>query len=50
MRTIFEPMLKIDRKEEFFASWSDWFVLSDKIEDLRKPGLLKCTRLFYSII
>ena len=41
IRRMFEPMLKIDMKASFFENWHEWFVLSDRVEDLRKPGLLK---------
>ena len=41
MKAIFEPMVKPEMLSSFFENWEKWFVLSDKVEDLRKPGLLK---------
>ena len=41
MRAIFEPMLKPDRKEEFFKIWSDWFVLEETVRDEKTSGKLK---------
>ena len=35
-------MIRAGMKDDFFAEWGNWFVLSDKVEDLRRPGLLKC--------
>ena len=41
MRSIYDPMLKPENRQSFYVHWKKWFVLSDRIEDLRKPGLLK---------
>ena len=46
MRAIFEPMLQSSKKESFFNEWDKWFVLTDTIDDLRKPGLLKRMFIF----
>lgn len=35
-------MIKAGMKDDFFREWGKWFVLSDEVEDLRRPGLLKC--------
>ena len=45
MRSIFEPIIKPEKKESFFKDWSQWFVLTDEIKDLRQPGLLKSKSL-----
>ena len=47
MRSIFHPMLKPDKVASFYNNWETWFVLSDKVEDLRRPGLLKS--IFHSV-
>ena len=41
MRAIFEPLLKEDRKEDFFKIWGEWFVLEDTVRDEKTPGKLK---------
>ena len=41
IKSMFKPILKEDKVESFFNEWSQWFVLTDLVEDLRKPGLLK---------
>ena len=41
MKSIFHPMLKPDKIDSFYAGWEEWFVLTDRVEDLRRPGLLK---------
>ena len=46
MEKIFLPIVKENRKEEFLAKWEDEFVLSETIENSRKPGLMKGKNLF----
>ena len=46
MRAIFDPMLKDDKKKSFYNEWINWFVLTDRVEDIRKPGLLKSKSCF----
>ena len=41
MRAIFEPLLKEDRKEDFFKIWADWFVLEETVRDEKTSGKLK---------
>ena len=41
MYSIFHPILAAGKEESFFTKWGDWFVLTDTIEDQRRPGLLK---------
>ena len=47
MKKLFFPIVQPGKLEEFKKRWSEWFVLSDKIEDEKRPGLLKeefCTQ------
>lgn len=46
MKAIFGPMLKPSMVKNFYEKWSEWFVLTDLVEDLRKPGLLKSIIFF----
>ena len=46
MKSIFHPMLRSEMIESFYAGWEEWFVLTDKVEDLRRPGLLKSKHCF----
>ena len=41
MDCIFRPIIAPGKEESFFDQWADWLVLTDTIEDQRKPGLLK---------
>ena len=41
MESIFFPIVKKDKLGEFQAQWHKWFVLSNRIQDEKKPGLLK---------
>ena len=41
MDSIFRPIIKVGKEESFFGKWADWLVLTDTIEDQRRPGLLK---------
>ena len=41
MDSIFRPIIAAGKEESFFAKWADWLVLTDTIEDQRRPGLLK---------
>ena len=47
MRAIFGPILKPNMIESFYQKWGEWFVLTDLVEDLRRPGLLKSSNLYY---
>ena len=47
MEAMFFPIVKEGKLDEFKEKWSQWFVLSDTIEDEKKPGILKeefCTQ------
>ena len=46
MKSIFHPMLRSDKIDSFYNKWEEWFVLTDKVEDLRRPGLLKSEHYF----
>ncbi len=41
MRAIFDPILKADRKEDFYKIWQDWFVLEETVRDEKTSGKLK---------
>ena len=41
LRSLFDPMVKPAKKESWEATWKDWFVTTDEIWDIRKPGKLK---------
>ena len=41
LRSLFDPLVKPSKKESWEVSWKDWFVTTDEIWDIRKPGKLK---------
>ena len=41
MENVFLPIVKEDRLEEFQRVWGDWLVLSNTIEEKKRPGKLK---------
>ena len=41
MESIFLPIVKKDKLEEFKMIWDKWLVLSNRIEDEKRPGILK---------
>jgi len=41
MESVFFPIVKNGMLEKFKSEWTKWFVLSNKIEDEKRPGLLK---------
>ena len=41
MGAIFLPIVKKDRKEDFFKKWGDWLCLSNSVEEEKCPGKLK---------
>ena len=47
MEKIFFPVVQDGKLEDFKKAWGEWFVLTDKLEDEKCPGLLKeefCTQ------
>ena len=47
MEKIFFPIVKEGLLDEFKKAWGEWFVLTDLLEDEKRPGLLKeefCTQ------
>lgn len=47
MKKMFFPIVKEGLLDEFQKAWGEWFVLTDLLEDEKKPGLLKeefCTQ------
>ena len=43
LRSLFDPLVKPSKKQSWEATWKDWFVTTDEIWDIRKPGKLKGT-------
>ena len=41
MTNVFLPIVKEEKYEEFLQVWGDWLVLSNRVEDEKRPGLLK---------
>ena len=41
LRALFDPIVKPSMKQSWEATWKDWFVTTDEIWDIRKPGKLK---------
>ena len=41
MEKMFFPIVKPEKLEEFKKVWGEWFVLTDLLEDEKRPGLLK---------
>ena len=47
MEKMFFPIVKEGLLDEFKKAWGEWFVLTDLLEDEKRPGLLKeefCTQ------
>ena len=44
LRSLFDPLVKPSKKESWEATWKDWFVTTDEIWDIRKPGKPKDLR------
>ena len=40
-RGLFDPIVKPNMRDSWEKTWKDWFVVSDDIHDIRKPGKLK---------
>ena len=41
---VFDPILRPEKRDYWYANWDRWFVLSKDVEDEKKPGKLKCKR------
>ena len=41
LRSLFDPIVKPSMKESWEATWKTWFVTTNEIWDIRKPGKLK---------
>ena len=41
LRALFDPLVKPEMKDSWENCWKDWFVTTNTVEDLRKPGKLK---------
>ena len=45
-RCLFDPLVRPEMLESWEATWKDWICTTDKVEDIRKPGKLKCEFMF----
>ena len=41
LRSLFDPLVKPSKKASWESSWKSWFVTTNEIWDIRKPGKLK---------
>ena len=41
LRALFDPIVKPSMKQSWEETWKSWFVTTDEIWDIRKPGKLK---------
>ena len=41
LEAIYDPILRPEKREYWYANWDKWFVLTDTVEDEKRPGLLK---------
>ena len=41
LRSLFDPIVKPSKRESWEATWKSWFVSTNEIWDIRKPGKLK---------
>ena len=47
-RSVFDPIIRPEKRASWEANWKSWFVTTDTIEDGLKPGKLKCECLLDS--
>ena len=40
-RSLFDPIVRPDRKESWESNWKSWIVTTKAVEDQRMPGKLK---------
>ena len=40
-RGLFDPIVRPEKRQSWESSWKDWFVTTNDIHDIRKPGKLK---------
>ena len=41
LRSLFDPIVKSSKRKSWEQTWKSWFVTTDEIWDIRKPGKLK---------
>lgn len=41
LRSLFDPIVKPSMKKSWEETWKSWFVTTNEIRDIRKPGKLK---------
>lgn len=46
-RSIYDPLVRPEKRESWEAQWKSWIVTTDTVEDQRCPGKLK--RMFWLI-
>ena len=42
LEAVFDPILRTEKRDYWYANWDKWFVLTNEVEDEKKPGKLKC--------
>ena len=45
-RALLDPIVRPEMRESWEATWKDWICTTTEVEDIRKPGKLKCEFLF----
>ena len=45
-RALFDPIVRPEMRESWETTWKNWFCTTTEVEDIRKPGKLKCEFLF----
>ena len=45
-RALFDPIVRPDMRDSWESTWKDWICTTTEVEDIRKPGKLKCEFLF----
>ena len=45
-RSLFDPIIRSEMRHSWESTWKDWICTTQEVEDIRKPGKLKCEFLF----
>ena len=45
-RALFDPIIRPEMRESWEATWKNWVCTTTEVEDIRKPGKLKCEFMF----
>ena len=43
---IYDPIIRPEKKDYWYSNWHKWFVLTNIVEDEKRPGLLKSKHIF----